>query len=284
MADGSPRGSGQGELKGMLDHCPGCGVEYDDHGHAHGGGEQVAGYAAKTKSGYFLDEVVSSFQKDIRRGKAYEAVFWARELVRSNYSNYAWRRLMVVASEDVALGDPDAVLLVRSLYDNWRDLINKKSPTVEEQDRMSLVLIHAVLAMVYANKNREAADANTVAEHRWRAGERLPIPEYAKDMHTAAGRAQGIRGRKGDVFFQMHSRRVSPEVEIDGNRFQKELYQLWQIDPVKGDLRTNNTAGAAKKFGVDEDLIGLGGTQAIEDSHKENDHGSSEDAPADPDF
>lgn len=37
-----------------------------------------------TPNGYYLDEVISALQKEIRRGKEYEAVYWAVELENFN--------------------------------------------------------------------------------------------------------------------------------------------------------------------------------------------------------
>jgi replication-associated recombination protein RarA len=55
-----------------------------------------------TRKGYYLDEVTSALQKEIRRCKEYEAVYWALELESFNYKAL-WNRLKVIASEDVGL-------------------------------------------------------------------------------------------------------------------------------------------------------------------------------------
>lgn len=48
----------------------------------------------QTKRGYYIDELLSALQKDIRRGNEYEAVFWAVEL--DGYSPWKlWDRLRV---------------------------------------------------------------------------------------------------------------------------------------------------------------------------------------------
>ena len=73
-------------------------------------------YRQETTHGYPLDEVVSALQKCIRRGLTDDAVWWAIELNESGYGAYAWRRLMVIVSEDIGLADHHAPVLVNALY------------------------------------------------------------------------------------------------------------------------------------------------------------------------
>jgi len=42
----------------------------------------------KTPRDYYLDEVISALQKEIRRYKEYEAVYWALELESFNPQRY----------------------------------------------------------------------------------------------------------------------------------------------------------------------------------------------------
>lgn len=73
-------------------------------------------FKMKTKNGYNLDEVVSALQKSIRRGLEEDAMYWALEMVDSGYIRYMWRRLLVIASEDIGPADPQTVILISSLY------------------------------------------------------------------------------------------------------------------------------------------------------------------------
>jgi replication-associated recombination protein RarA len=47
-------------------------------------------------------------QKCIRRGLERDALFWATELDRSNFGEYVWKRLRIIASEDIGIADPQA--------------------------------------------------------------------------------------------------------------------------------------------------------------------------------
>jgi replication-associated recombination protein RarA len=136
-----------------------------------------------TRRGYELALVVSALQKAIRRGQEADAVFWVLEMDASGFTAYAWRRLAIVASEDVGLADPEAVLLVRALRDNWID-----AKAYDKRATGGLFLVHATLTLSRARKSR-IADNALVAIQADR--ERREIPDVALDVHTKAGRAMG---------------------------------------------------------------------------------------------
>ena len=73
----------------------------------------------KTPGGYRNSEVTSALQKSIRRGLEEEALFWGSELDLAGYGAYAWKRLRIIASEDIGLADPGVCVQVRTLYENW---------------------------------------------------------------------------------------------------------------------------------------------------------------------
>ena len=73
----------------------------------------------KTPAGFKCGEVASALQKSIRRGNEREALYWAAELDEAGYGNYVWKRLRVIASEDIGLADTNAVIAVHCLWQNW---------------------------------------------------------------------------------------------------------------------------------------------------------------------
>lgn len=137
----------------------------------------------KTVGGWKKGEVASALQKAIRRGKADEAVFWASELDLSGNGQYVWKRLRVIASEDVGLGAPPGVMAdLDALYRTWQDF--KK---IDGDDKVCLV--HAVLLLAKVKKSRLVVHT-LIATY---SGDRTKykIPDYALDMHTGAGRRMG---------------------------------------------------------------------------------------------
>ena len=73
----------------------------------------------ETKLGYPLDEVASALQKEIRRGDEEAAVYWGL-LLHGTAAQYAWKRTLVTAAEDVGIAAPEVVSQVYSLAVGWK--------------------------------------------------------------------------------------------------------------------------------------------------------------------
>lgn len=137
----------------------------------------------KTLGGYLNSECTSAMQKCIRRGLEEEALFWATELDLAGYGAYVWKRLRIIASEDIGLADPNLCVQVRVLYENWIEQREKKE---DRSPAERLFLVQAVLLCVRAKKSR-TVDTALITMYQ---GERprLEIPDFALDMHTSKGR------------------------------------------------------------------------------------------------
>ncbi|MBF0554016.1 MAG: hypothetical protein HQK96_05585 [Nitrospirae bacterium] len=75
-----------------------------------------------TPNGYDPGEVTSAMQKEIRRGHAITACWWARELFRSPLFRgfgYCWKRLRIVTVEDI--GYPGVVIAVGRLFNKFEE-------------------------------------------------------------------------------------------------------------------------------------------------------------------
>ena len=143
-------------------------------------------YKIDVIGGYEFDQVASSLQKAVRRNQEYEACHWAFILHESTYYKYVWKRLLVIASEDVGLGSPEAIQIVHALQQSYHYVIT----SVNRGKNDSLVFIfEAVLFLCRAKKSREADSLANLIRTRYAEGERLEIKDYAKDMHTKAGRS-----------------------------------------------------------------------------------------------
>lgn len=145
------------------------------------------GYIPNTTNGYQFGEVASALQKCIRRGDDRNSLKWAIELHRSGYGEYVWKRLRIIASEDIGLAAPPGWQAdLRALYENWTDQ-KKKKDTKHEPER--LFLVHGVLMCSRAPKSR-LIDWALMAEYE-EPRDVPPIPDVAKDQHTLAGKRMG---------------------------------------------------------------------------------------------
>ena len=132
-----------------------------------------------TPKGYDLHEVISALQKEIRRCKEYEAVYWATELESFN-PKALWNRLRVIASEDIGLADPLASLII--------DVLEKQYYAADKKDSSRLFVVHAVLYLARSPKSRMVDNLLAVV---YNDEERHEIPDYALDMHTIRGKKMG---------------------------------------------------------------------------------------------
>jgi replication-associated recombination protein RarA len=159
----------------------------------------------ETPGGYLCGEVASALQKEIRRGNEREALFWATELDLAGFGRYVFKRLRIIASEDVGVADSNAAVQVWTLYQLWNEAKKKKG---EPEGHSRIHLLHAVVLLARAPKSRMLDHALMV----FYGGDRepLPVPDYALDMHTKRGRQLG---RGLDHFFEEGAQLVNETID-----------------------------------------------------------------------
>jgi hypothetical protein len=162
----------------------------------------------ETVGGYLCGEVASALQKSIRRGEEREALFWATELELSGFGAYVWKRLTIIASEDVGLAEPLLPVLVRTLQANWSEE-RKRQKTPGFEGFFRVYLVHAVIALARARKSRLCDHALVVMYGQERP--RPEIPDHALDRHTKRGRELG---RGGEHFVEVGSL-LANEADVD---------------------------------------------------------------------
>lgn len=140
----------------------------------------------ETIHGYAADEVRSSLQKSIRRGLVEDAVLAAYELYLTGPESeeLLWRRLEVIAAEDVGCGWDHGSMIVEVLGTQRRRV-------PRGMDRW-IFAAHAVRLLTAASKDRTSGELAAWCVEVVNRGERhLEIPDVAVDMHTRRGREQG---------------------------------------------------------------------------------------------
>ena len=170
----------------------------------------MATFPWNTVGGYDFYEVLSALQKTIRRGERDAALYWSTELYLSEYADHAWRRLIVIASEDVGIADPMVFVQIRLLYETWKER--------KKESEAKLFFVDAVLRLVLAPKSRITDNALIVFFEGSRP--RFEMPDFALDVHTAKGRQMG-RGQKH--FFEEGARTVPSFINDPYERDAKEI-------------------------------------------------------------
>jgi replication-associated recombination protein RarA len=150
------------------------------------------------------DEVISALQKEIRRGHTENAALLAYEMLTTSpeMEAYLWHRLQVISVEDVGYGNPQAPILIETLFQMHQRIPRPRG------DRY-LYAIHAVRVLCQSQKERGSDELlNWVSRMVDEQGMLPQIPDYALDMHTRRGQEMG---RDYSHFLQEASR-VEPEM------------------------------------------------------------------------
>lgn len=144
---------------------------------------------AQTVNGYAADEVRSVLQKSIRRGLLEEALLAAYEyyLTGPEMEELLWRRLEIIATEDVGYGLIQAPVLLEA--------INAQRRRIPHGPDRWIYCAHAVRLLATAKKDRTSMELAAWTEEVTRRGERkVVVHDYQVDFHTRRGTAMG-RGR-----------------------------------------------------------------------------------------
>ena len=169
--------------------------------------------------GIAVDELVSVLQKDIRRGRVDNAVLAAYEMVLTSpeVAQHLWRRLRLIAVEDVGMGLPLGPLLI--------DVLHRNFDAAPGGDWM--MACHAVRLLATAPKDRTSSEhADWVATKVALGAALVEVPDYAHCVHTRAGQERG----RGLVQWWENGAQVEDELPTADHRSRDELIQIHRRD------------------------------------------------------
>jgi replication-associated recombination protein RarA len=136
--------------------------------------------------GYPIDELRSVLQKSIRRGRVEEAAIAAYEFFASGpeCEEVLWRRLEIIATEDVGLGMPTAPSIINALY-------QQAGRMVDGGDRW-IYCAHAVRVLATAPKDNMSMELSGWTKEVVERGERkVVVEDFMVDLHTRRGSEMG---------------------------------------------------------------------------------------------
>ena len=142
-----------------------------------------------TASGYSVDELRSVLQKSIRRGWVEEAALAAYEffITGPDTEEVLWRRLEIIATEDVGLGLPTAPAIIEAMNQQRRRMADRG-------DRW-IYCAHAVRLLASAQKDNMSMElAGWTREVVARGERKVEVQDFMLDLHTRRGVAMG-RGK-----------------------------------------------------------------------------------------
>lgn len=127
-------------------------------------------------------DVISAFQKSIRGSDVDAALHYLARLMEAGELIVACRRLMVVAYEDIGLGNPAAVA--------------RTVTAVQAAEKLGLPearipLAHAVIDLALSPKSNSAIEAIDAALNDIRSGNAGEVPPHLKDAHYQGAKDLG---------------------------------------------------------------------------------------------
>lgn len=182
-----------------------------------------------TIGGYNFFECASALQKFIRRGMEHEAMYIATELYMTgklgqiNCEEYVWYRLIVMASEDIGLAEPNIAANIWALYQMWEKLKAKGNKHKPER----LQFTHAVMLLCRSYKSRMVDMKLCYYWDMRHMMRKVEIPDWAYDQHTWQGRAKG----RGVEYFYEESAKINPvqESRVPDEKVFKEFITKFEI-------------------------------------------------------
>ncbi|MFC8181313.1 AAA family ATPase [Rhodococcus sp. 14-2470-1b] len=173
---------------------------------------------AVTVGGFRVDEVRSVLQKSIRRGLVEEAALAAYELFRTGVQTeeLLWRRLEIIAVEDVGAGLPAAPSLLHAMNEQ-----RVRQTTDLERWMYSA---HAVKLLASAPKDRSTMELAFWASVQIDSGERsVEILDMHVDHHTR----RGVKaGRDTDFWWAAGGYKLVDEIDPDGSPWSAYVRSL----------------------------------------------------------
>ncbi|MFC6646276.1 AAA family ATPase [Granulicella cerasi] len=136
--------------------------------------------------GFPIDELRSVLQKSIRRGWVEDAAIAAFEFFSSgpDAEEVLWRRLEIIATEDVGLGMPTAPAVINALY-------QQAGRMADPGDRW-IYCAHAVRLLATAPKDNMSMELSNWTREVVERGERaVDVKDFMVDIHTRRGVEMG---------------------------------------------------------------------------------------------
>ncbi|MGC2627745.1 MAG: AAA family ATPase [Candidatus Udaeobacter sp.] len=120
-------------------------------------------------------DTISAFIKSMRASDEKGAMYWLAKMLHAGEDfRFIARRIVIFASEDVGLADPEALQLA---------IATQQAVEFVGMPEARIPLAHATAYMCHAPKNREAYDSLNAATEQIEAEQTKSVPEHLKNKH-----------------------------------------------------------------------------------------------------
>lgn len=176
----------------------------------------------RTRNGFSSDEIISSFQKAVRRNMVEEACEFAYELYISSpeLEEKLWRRILTISVEDIGMGDTVAAVLVNNLNQM------RKEYTYADGDR-PIYFIHAIRYLCGCEKDRSSDLLKNIIIKGFAMGKVPEVMDVGLDKHTARGLEMG----RDSFHFLTEGSIVIPEKKVDNDYKERYMKIIEEYKP-----------------------------------------------------
>jgi len=120
-------------------------------------------------------DTISAFIKSMRASDEKGAIYWLAKMLHAGEDfRFIARRIVIFASEDIGLADPEALPLA---------IATQQSVEFVGMPEAQIPLAHATMYMCRAKKSREAVDSLGKAKEQIEAEHTKRVPEHLKNKH-----------------------------------------------------------------------------------------------------
>jgi putative ATPase len=120
-------------------------------------------------------DTISAFIKSMRASDEKAAMYWLAKMLHAGEDfRFIARRVVIFASEDVGLADPEALQLA---------IATQQAVEFVGMPEARIPLAHATAYMCRAAKSREAYDSLNAATEQIEAEQTKAVPEHLKNKH-----------------------------------------------------------------------------------------------------
>jgi putative ATPase len=120
-------------------------------------------------------DTISAFIKSMRASDEKGAMYWLAKMLHAGEDfRFIARRIVIFASEDIGLADPEALQLA---------IATQQAVEFVGMPEARIPLAHATAYMCHAPKNREAYDALNAATEKIEMEHTKHVPEHLKNKH-----------------------------------------------------------------------------------------------------
>jgi putative ATPase len=120
-------------------------------------------------------DTISAFIKSMRASNEQDAIYWLAKMLHGGEDfRFIARRIVIFASEDVGLGDPEALPLA---------IATQQAVEFVGMPEARIPLAHATVYMCRAKKSREAYELLGTASEKIESEQTRAVPDEVKNKH-----------------------------------------------------------------------------------------------------